>query len=292
MIVTLEPSADVHIVSAAPTTTHETSTFLLLNHSFVTGYVILVKFDLSSIPATARINNAILSLKVLSNTNAVTRQDVGVWRLVRDWVEDEATWNEAETGTNWGTAGAANSTSDFDPTRLTTMQMLPNADDICTANLTTQVKNWLDGTHTNYGVKIRDINVANYMRWHSSRATSADDRPVLTVDYGIGYQVNSTAITAGVQAQWEPIQTKNGGRGVPSYSDFYRHTWSIAEIDVATYLTLEALKGTALTSLDTTDQSSPNTAANYTTAKCVTVSGRQLGHLMQDVQVEFLVKVI
>jgi hypothetical protein len=33
-------------------------------------------------------------------------------RLLRDWVENQATWNVYSTGNNWGTAGAANTSSD------------------------------------------------------------------------------------------------------------------------------------------------------------------------------------
>ena len=71
-------------------------------------YVIrtLIKFDLSGLPADAIISSAVLSLWCVTDKSSHART-FRVYRVKRDWVEDEATWNIYSTGNNWQTSGAA-----------------------------------------------------------------------------------------------------------------------------------------------------------------------------------------
>ena len=107
----------------------------------------------------------------------------------------------------------------------------------------------------------------------------------------ITYSVNSNTITGGIRAFWPPMQTGLNGDGSPQYSPWYRHIWSIPELEMANYLTLEALRGTSLTSLVTTNKDTPNVAATYTTGRVLTVTGQQQGRRMLNVQVDFMVDV-
>lgn len=105
----------------------------------------------------------------------------------------------------------------------------------------------------------------------------------------VTYKVNTTTITAGIQAEWQPIQTETRGGGKPAYSDWQRHIWRMSELDHATYDTLKALRGTALTSVDTTEHDALNTQETYSDVRLMTVSGRQQGIRVLNVQVEFLI---
>lgn len=70
----------------------------------------LVKFDTSAIPSSATgIKNAILRLNVNSLSNAwnysSTNGHVAVYKVINDWTEAEATWNNRKSGTPWTTSG-------------------------------------------------------------------------------------------------------------------------------------------------------------------------------------------
>lgn len=105
----------------------------------------------------------------------------------------------------------------------------------------------------------------------------------------ITFSVNSNTITGGIRAFWPPIQTGSNSDGSPNYSVWYRHVWSIPELEMSDYLVLEALRGTTLTELTTTDKDTPNSSNQYTTGRVMTVTGQQRARQMLDVQVEFLV---
>lgn len=76
----------------------------------------LVKFDVSNLPAeSTSIRNAVLRLNVISTSGAwnYTTSDghASVHRVTTEWVENEATWTNATTTTNWNSVGG-----DFDNT--------------------------------------------------------------------------------------------------------------------------------------------------------------------------------
>jgi len=66
----------------------------------------LIKFDLASIPANARIDSAKLYLTVTSDHSDHTRT-LRVYRLKQDWAEEQASWNVYASGHNWASAGAS-----------------------------------------------------------------------------------------------------------------------------------------------------------------------------------------
>lgn len=105
----------------------------------------------------------------------------------------------------------------------------------------------------------------------------------------ITFSVNSSTITGGIRAHWPPIQTGANGDGSPQYSAWFTHVWSIPQLEMADYLVLEALRGTTLTELTTTDKDTPNSSNQYTTGRVMTVTGQQRARQMLNVRVEFLV---
>lgn len=78
----------------------------------------LLYFDMSSVPAGSTINSATLYLRHFNSDYADNARTMQVYRVIRAWVENQATWNVAKTGTNWGTAGCNNTTTDYDSTSL------------------------------------------------------------------------------------------------------------------------------------------------------------------------------
>lgn len=78
---------------------------------------LLIKFDLSGIPAGSVIDSATLSLMVETDVSSNART-FRVFRVKRVWVPAQATWNIYSTGNNWGTAGCSNTTSDREATDI------------------------------------------------------------------------------------------------------------------------------------------------------------------------------
>lgn len=251
----------------------------------------LVKFDISSIPSNATISQAIFSLFTASASGSSVQN---VHRLVRNWVESEATWNEAETGTNWGTAGAANTTTDYNSTLLDTITQSSSSNTESTADITSTVQDWVDGTSSNYGLRLSYAS-GTAVNWHSADGLTAAYHPSLAITYTLpllAYEVNSTAIDAGIKAEWKVISTGKNSNATQKLSTNWReHIWSAKSMNMTEYLILAGVRGTSLTELKTTDESNLNTVAAYSTAKCLTVTGNHRGVVVENVKATFLVDI-
>lgn len=84
----------------------------------------LLHFDFTSVGSGESITSAYLLLYVIAIVHGgdAAHPDQYTWAIARcrrsaynsdDWVTDEATFNAYKTGSNWGTAGAKNSSTDF-----------------------------------------------------------------------------------------------------------------------------------------------------------------------------------
>jgi hypothetical protein len=108
----------------------------------------------------------------------------------------------------------------------------------------------------------------------------------------ITYEINSNAINAGIQANWQPIPTGANADATQKLSaNWRRHTWSCAFMEMAEWLILLALRGVSLTELKTTNESTPNSTGTYSTGRVITVTGSHIGRRMQNVQINFLVDI-
>ena len=144
----------------------------------------LIRFSgLSNISAVATVSSAVLSLYHFNGTSV---QTFSLRRLLRNWVEAQATWNIYSTDNNWSTAGA---TSDGNDRSSGVSATLTNSSSVGryrdSGDLSADVKSFINGDLTNNG-------------WHGERTDGADDgfvvrfrssntgdgyRPYLTVTY-------------------------------------------------------------------------------------------------------------
>lgn len=150
----------------------------------------IIKFDLSSIPAGSTINSATLALVLTaagsfrSNNNRTVR----IYRLLRAFVETEATWVKATSSVNWGTAGCSNTTSDREATDIgsTTFNTTDAQYAEKTFTLTTSAIEAMitGGAFTNNGFLIK-ADTENQDRYFvaSCENGTASYRPKLTIDY-------------------------------------------------------------------------------------------------------------
>lgn len=185
MAITLTSIADTHIRSDDATGNYGTGTYVAVGESnAVAGRVWrgLIKFDLSSLSG-----KTILSAKLRLCVNADYSdnvRDVSVYRLLREWVENQATWNIAKTDTNWGTAGAANTTSDYNSTALATTSVpaSPTVGTWIEWDLSaSEIQKFTNGTYTNYGFLLRAATETNDAILYDSR--EGTNTPQLVVEY-------------------------------------------------------------------------------------------------------------
>lgn len=193
---TLQPDAtagiDTSITQRSANSTNGTGTFMGVGEATFAAAGPdrgLIKFDLSSIPASATITSAIMSLwldqsATLHSDNARTMR---AFRVLRAWVESQATWNVWSTGNSWGTAGASNTTTDREATDIGSCAFILSEaagtkKDFMLSN--SAVQQWVSGAFTNNGVVlINDTENEDFFYLRSSDSTTSAQRPQFVVIY-------------------------------------------------------------------------------------------------------------
>jgi hypothetical protein len=147
----------------------------------------LIKFDFSPIPSAAIVSAATLEIYMTAEDSIYVRT-IGVYRIIRAWVETQTTWNIASTGINWGSPGGANTTTDINPTAIGSKDMTTTeAVGFKSFGLTVAtVQGWINGTILNYGMHLKNTTEADESAsWSFASSNNADTsiRPKLTVTY-------------------------------------------------------------------------------------------------------------
>ncbi len=174
--VTLNPSQDCFVAFTYPDHSYCNSIGISVsvNGSAVTRG--LLKFDLSSVPATAQVTNAKLGLRGNGSTGVTAA--VGAYKITQDWT-NSATWNTYDGTNSWATPGV-----DFDPTPVWTTDVSTNK--WYYWYITPIAQSWVDGSGPNAGVLLKEPqeNVTDSMSFTSSNLYSyPSDWPTLTVTY-------------------------------------------------------------------------------------------------------------
>jgi hypothetical protein len=174
--ITLQPGAegiDSTMQTAFPDINYGILTMALVGNTVSSIVRTYIKFDLSAVPANARITDADLRLYQY-DTFGSDNFTIGLYNVTGDWDESTITWNLQPTSstdaeiTNNITAGATTWKSwDID----------------------TLVQGWLDGTITNYGMMLKDteetlVSTVTYF-YTSDYTTDTTKRPKLEIDYYI-----------------------------------------------------------------------------------------------------------
>ena len=157
----------------------------------------LIKWDISTIPASATVSAATASLY----EDAAAATEGGSWavnfnRCLKNWVELECTWNNLSTSDTWTTAGCGAVDHDYDSDVSATVTLDGTAGsafvDFSGSFLVDDVRKYVDGTYNNYGWRVAAPNAeyrgaANVMRndFVSSDHVTAAQRPKLVTTYTI-----------------------------------------------------------------------------------------------------------
>lgn len=122
---TIQPdSPDTYLSSYNPTNNYSAAANLYVSAYSIAKARAILKFDFSAVvPDNATITLATLTL--FSTYSSVAGRTITCYRLLRtDWVYNQATWNIYKTGSNWGTAGALNSSTDYTTTDSATAKSI------------------------------------------------------------------------------------------------------------------------------------------------------------------------
>lgn len=142
----------------------------------------LIKFDISSIPASSTITSA--HLQCYQDSSGANTDPLHCYGVLRTWDGGTATWNTTDGSTSWGTAGAVNTTSDIDATsqdsNFNTSAPVWRAFDV-----TSWCQDVVDGVRTNHGLLLGYPNRDDSSGWSNFVSTEGADasRPELWVEY-------------------------------------------------------------------------------------------------------------
>ena len=194
---------DTYLDQSAPTQNLGSSTLLSADGDDGGGQdrSALLRWDVSTIPAGSVVRCVILTFEV---TNRCT-QAYGVYELKRDWLEDQATWNESAAGSRWEVAGALGA-SDRGTVALGTI----DAPDLGTHSFTLNeaglalVQSWVDEPATNHGILLGDLTNADGLGLSSRENATATLRPKLTVTYAAPLPTLTIAATDPFAAEAGP----------------------------------------------------------------------------------------
>ena len=177
----------------------------------------LLKWDVSSIPSDSTISSASLKLYVSTAGAKV----YNLYNMRRAWVEGtlttgatsntSANWNTYNGVDAWGTAGAANTTTDrydlnmWDADATTFVSTGSKTVDL-NANGIAAIQGWITGT--NYGVTIQNYATSGSnddLQISSSENTTVTNRPTLNVTYCVSSTDPTISVTSSMTSFSAPV---------------------------------------------------------------------------------------
>lgn len=185
---------DGQIKQAAATTNYGSSTTMEV-HKYGSGDHCnsLVKFSgLSNIAGPVTVSSATIYLYLTNNANTAGSVTIDCYRLLRNWVEAQATWNIYSTGNSWTTAGGLSSGNDIAASITASKSITNGALDtgvyhaFTSAQLATDVQDIINGSASNYGWHFSRNGAGNDSMFHTfntSENASDNTRPYLEVVY-------------------------------------------------------------------------------------------------------------
>ncbi|MEM4243092.1 MAG: S8 family serine peptidase [Candidatus Woesearchaeota archaeon] len=175
--IVIQPNAvagkDSYISSANPNTNYGTANPLKVQTNSLRA---LILWNLSGIPVNANISSAIMQLYVPS-VQKTADNNVTVRRLVKQWCENNVTWNKYDGVNSWATAGGDYSSV------VWASALVGSANKYYYWDITQLVKSLHNNTYPNYGIIMISLSNNNRKDFTSSDSPTASQRPVLLVNY-------------------------------------------------------------------------------------------------------------
>lgn len=156
----------------------------------------LIKFGgLSSVASGGVVSNAKVRLRCTAK--GANPSTIQLRKLLRAFTDSQATWNIAQTSVNWGTAGALNATTDYDPSLLAQATVVVGSYAELTGSLVDAYVQSVIDTGTDNGLVLFNSffnsGSDNFTTATVSSSVGTDgQRPELVFDYAVGSTYNVT----------------------------------------------------------------------------------------------------
>jgi len=144
----------------------------------------LIRFDVSSLPANALIQQAVLGIFVSNYGERTSPVQAGVYMVRREWKETEATWLHATAAQLWGLPGCSEVPDDREGTALDEA-MLYERDTWVTWDVAAAVQEWIADPEANHGLLLRQTSllIGGEYDIRQSEYPGIEVRPYLSVTY-------------------------------------------------------------------------------------------------------------
>jgi hypothetical protein len=185
-------TTDTGILESSPTTNGGTGSMATVDGDEPSGSSkdasLLMRWDLSSLTLApgGTLSSATITLQITDPSS----NTYGLYALKRAWSETSATWNQAQPGSAWQTAGALGE-ADRDPAPLGTLAPTANGSYVIALNAAglARIKAWLDVPAQNFGIILSNTSNSNGVDVVTRESATVTSRPRLTVTYA------STSVT-------------------------------------------------------------------------------------------------
>ena len=180
-------SADSYMVDVDPTLVLSAETRIDIGNGAGTLGRAWMKPNFTIIPTGSTFITAILNLVVRQGSLALNARTLSVYRCLRAVSNSLISWNKF-SASSWGTAGAGNSTTDYDGGVLmgsVTVDATPADGSIVQVELdAAELQKLYDGTYTNNGlILFVDTETNDRVVYWSTDTSTASDRPSITIAY-------------------------------------------------------------------------------------------------------------
>ena len=175
---------DAMIEEAHPDTHHGTDTSVSASGDTPSGSgqetYVLLQWDVSSIPSTARVRSASLTVTVSDKAE----QTYSLYALTRAWTESQVTWKQADSGHDW-TSNGADGSGDRDVSSLGSITAVATGTYTVTLNAmgVEAVQQWVSTPSRNHGVVLANKDNDNRLELRSREYSTKTSRPRLTVSW-------------------------------------------------------------------------------------------------------------
>ena len=174
--------SDTYITAQDPSANLATQASLIVRND--SSYEGLLRFSVLSLPPGTIINQATLKLYAYTRDNAVP-MDVQVHALLRDWVDAQANWTQAQAGNPWALPGANDPLADRNPSPVAAQTLLA-AGGWSTFDVTPLVRDWVANPQNNRGLILRGSGADPVAySFASANYPMTSVRPQLVIDHTI-----------------------------------------------------------------------------------------------------------
>ena len=170
---------DTYLDRSAPSMNYGNSTTVWVDGD--DGKSALLRWKSFTLPAGSTVTSATITLTVTDSTSGT----YNLYALKRDWWQDYASWTSYGPGYSWEVPDAQG-TSDREATVVGTVTAPSTGQVTITLNAAgiALVQSWVDSPSTNNGIIIDNPTVTDGLAFASREASTASNRPKLTVTYG------------------------------------------------------------------------------------------------------------